>query len=558
MNETGRTWSRRSFLVQAAAGALGWRMARGAESAPRRTPGRKPNIVFILADDMGYGDCTAYNPESKIPTPQIDRLATEGVRFTDAHSPSATCTASRYGLLTGTCPARRGVTNRVAGLGRVIDRDEVTIADFLKDQGYITRMVGKWHLGFELHGAGPRKTFDFSKPLVGGPLDCGFDSFFGVRKPISSPPYFYIRDREPVAKPTESTPGTRKALKANGKDSRTAYGPGDIAPGFIPEQCTARFCDDVVRIIKGHAASNESKPFFLYYPMLEPHPPRLPTKEFVGKSKAGPYGDCIVQLDHEVGRVLQTLRESGLDGDTLVIFSSDNGAHWQPQDIERFGHRANGIFSGGKGTAWEGGHRVPFIVRWPGEAPASTVSGAVINHTDLFATLAELFNVDLAKAYPGSAPDSYSFLSVLRDPGKEHHRPGMVVTQGSYRKGEWKLRFVRGARSSTDRAETDAVLHDLSKDPAEERDLSDTHVERKARLFAEYKQFIAERKLKPLAAEVLERRGEKQRRSRRPKKTPSAPDDARRREKGPNAASSYIHSLSKNLCSPSQYPWSDV
>ena len=536
MTETGRPWSRRGVLTQVAAGALGWRMARGAETTLRQPPGRRPNIVFILADDMGYGDCTAYNSESKIPTRQIDGLAKEGVRFTDAHSPSATCTASRYGLLTGICPVRRGVTNRMTGLGPVIDRDEVTVADFLKDMGYITRMVGKWHLGFELHGAGPRKTLDFSKPLVGGPLDCGFDSFFGVRKAVSSPPYFYIRGREPVAKPTELTPGTRKALKANGKDSRTAYAPGDIAPGFVPEQCNAELCDDVVRIIRGHAASNESKPLFLYYAMLEPHTPRLPAKEFVGRSKAGPYGDYIVQLDHEVGRVLQALKESGLDSNTLVIFSSDNGAMWRSQDIERFGHRANGIFSGTKGTAWEGGHRVPFIVRWPGKVPASTVSGAVINHTDLFATLAELFNVDLAKAYPRSAPDSYSFLSVLRDPGKEHHRPGMVVTPGSYRLGDWKLRFKRGARSSTSRTVSDAVIHDLSKDPAEERDLSDTHAEKKARLFAEYQQFIAERKLKPLAVEVLNRQSERKGRSRRPRKTPSAPDEARRREKGPNAA----------------------
>jgi len=141
----------------------------------------KPNIIVIYADDMGYGDCTVNNPESKIPTPNIDRLAAEGMRFTDAHSPSSTCTASRYGLLTGINPARTGVTNRITGLGPVIGEGELTLADFLKEQGYVTRMVGKWHLGFELHGDGPRKTFDFSKPLTGGPLDCGFDYFFGVR-----------------------------------------------------------------------------------------------------------------------------------------------------------------------------------------------------------------------------------------------------------------------------------------------------------------------------------------------------------------------------------------
>ena len=482
----------------------------------------RPNIVVIYADDMGYGDCTANNPDSKIPTPHIDRLAIEGLRFTDAHSPSSTCTASRYGLLTGINPARTGVTNRIAGLGPVIDKDEVTIADFLKDQGYVTRMVGKWHLGFELHGSGPRKTIDFTKPLVGGPLDCGFDSFFGVRKAVSSPPYFYIRDREPVAKPTETTPGTKKGLKTNGSDDRTAYAAGNIAPGFVPEQCNAQFCDEAVKIIKGHAASGENKPLFLYCAMLEPHTPWLPTTEYVGKSKAGAYGDYIVQLDHEVGKVLQALKDSGLDKDTLVVFSSDNGAMWRQPDIERFDHRANGVFSGTKGTSWEGGHRVPFILRWPGKVRASAVSGAVINHTDLFASLVELFDVDIAKAYPGSAPDSYSFLSVLKDPGTEHHRPGMVVTPGSYRLGEWKLRFARGARSSTDRTVADAVLHNLSKDPTEEKDLSDAHPETKARLFVKYQQFVAARKIKPLAAQVLESKREKNGQRRKPRK-PSLP-----------------------------------
>jgi len=476
---------------------------------------------------MGYGDCTVNNPESKIPTPYIDGLAKKGMRFTDAHSPASTCTASRYGLLTGVNPARRGVVNGLTSLGPVIDKEEVTIAGFLKDQGYITRMVGKWHLGFELHGDSPRKTFDFSKPLTGGPLDCGFDSYFGLCKSIG-PPYFYIRGREPVAMPTETTPGTKKDLKTNGKDARTAYPPGDIAPGFVPEECNAAFCDEAVRILKEHGASNENRPLFLYFAMLQPHTPWLPTNEFIGKSKAGSYGDYIVQLDHEVGRVLAALRESGLEKDTVVIFSSDNGAMWRSQDIERFSHRANGIFSGTKGTAWEGGHRVPFIVKWPSKISASTVTGAVINHTDLFATLAELLDVKTSNPKrqrgttnenpDGSAPsltrrvsfetlpDSYSFFSVLMNPDSEHRRPGMAVTPGSYRLGDWKLRFARGGAQVVERAAADAVLNNLADDPAEEEDLSESHSEMKARLFAEYQQFIAERKLKPQAVQVAERK----------------------------------------------------
>jgi arylsulfatase A len=481
----------------------------------------QPNIVIVYADDMGYGDCTANNPESKIPTPSIDRLARQGLRFTDAHSPAATCTASRYGLLTGTNPARTGVVNGLTGLGPVIDSGEVTVADFLKGQGYVTWMVGKWHLGFEMHGDGPRRTFDFSKPLVGGPLDCGFDSFFGLTKAPSGAPYFYIRGRRPVARPTETTPGTKRALKTNGKDSRTTYAGGDIAPGFVPEECNARLCDDVIKTITEHSKSAGNKPFFLYYAMLEPHVPWLPTEEFGGKSKAGPYGDYIVQLDHEIGRVLQALKDSGLEDDTLVIFSSDNGAMWRQPDIERFNHRANGIFSGTKGTPYEGGHRVPFIVRWPGKVPAYSATDALINHSDLFATLAGLFNVDIAREYPGSAQDSHSFLPVLREPASEHERPGMIVTPGSYRLGNWKLRFRRGG-SSTAHAISEAMLHDLSDDPAELKDLSNAHVERKQKLFADYQQFVADRKLKPLAVQVAERKNAKKRPTKKTPKTSSS------------------------------------
>lgn len=492
--------------------------------------GAKPNIIVIYADDMGYGDCTVNNPESKIPTPNIDRLAKQGMRFTDAHSPSSTCTASRYGLLTGTCPVRRGVVNGLTGLGPVIDNDEVTIADFLKDQGYITRMIGKWHLGFELHAEGAKgKSMDFSTPLSGGPLDCGFDSYFGVRKAVSGPPYFLIRGREPVAKPSETTPGTKKDLKTNGKDVRTAYPPGDIASGFVPEACNAMFCDEAVKILKEHAASDENQPLFLYYAMLEPHTPWLPTEEFAGKSKAGSYGDYIVQLDHEVGRVLEALKESGLQENTMVIFSSDNGAMWRPQDIEQFGHRANGIFSGTKGTAYEGGHRVPMIVRWPGIVPESHVSGAVINHTDLFATLADLFDIDIAKTSPGCAPDSHSFLSVLRDPANVHRRSGMPVTPNSYRLGDWKLRFRRGGGvNSSGRSISNAFLYNLAEDPAEENDLSQANTETKQRLFAEHQAFMAAQDLKPLAKQVAAKKDAKK--SKTPKTRP------RPKSRGPKPA----------------------
>lgn len=334
----------------------------------------KPNIIFIYSDDMGYGDCTVNNPESKIPTPNIDRLANEGLRFTDAHSPGTTCTASRYGLLSGINPARRGVTNGINGLGPVLETKELTVAEMLKTQGYCTRMVGKWHLGFELGAAdGRRPAIDLSKPFVGGPLDHGFDTFLGMNSAISSGPYYYIRDRGPEVLPTASTKGN----KAADRDKRESYAAGDLAPGFVHEEINTRLCKEVIGIIRDHSANDDPRPLFLYYAMLEPHTPWLPEDQFADKSGAGPYGNYVAQLDHEVGRVLDAIKESGIENDTLVFFSSDNGALWTQANIKKYDHRANGPLAGGKARPQERGHRVPFIARWPGRIPAGKTTPVV-------------------------------------------------------------------------------------------------------------------------------------------------------------------------------------
>lgn len=463
----------------------------------------KPNILVILADDMGYGDCSAYNPESKIVTPNIDRLAREGMLFTDAHSASATCTASRYGLLTGINPARRGVVNGITGLGPVLEDHEVTVAELLRDQGYTTRMVGKWHLGFEMKAAKPRPVYDFTKPLVGGPLDQGFDSFFGLRSAVSAAPYFFIRDRSAEAVPAETTKGN----KAKDVDRRLTYGAGDIAPGFVPEEAPGRLCDEVVTLLREHAESTSGEapnPLFLYYAMLQPHTPWLPEDRFGGKSGAGSYGDYLVQMDHEVGRVLDALKENGYDQNTLVIFSSDNGSLWPEADIEKWGHRANGPLAGGKALPEEGGHRLPFIVRWPGQVPAGATTDATINHTDFLATLAELFELDLEEVAPEAIVDSHSFLPVLKDPTTTHERPAMSVTAGSFRLDDWKLTFNRGSRAAgPDQREADnASLYHLAEDLGETQDLSESQPERKAQLFAAYRRYFASLKLKPLAEQV--------------------------------------------------------
>jgi len=426
----------------------------------------KPNIVFIYADDLGYGDCSVYNPQSKIPTPNIDQLAKEGMRFTDAHSPHATCTGSRYGLLTGTSPARTGINNRVAGLGPTIDKDEVTIADFLKDQGYVTKMVGKWHLGFEKQKA------DKKDPLMGGPLDCGLDYFYG----------------------TEGSALTGNCIKGRHE-----------AEPINLETYNRLLCDDAVRIIREYGASQQDKPLFLYYAVHEPHAPLIPEKEFVGKSQAGVYGDYVVELDHWVGMVVQALKETGLEKNTLLIFASDNGTSntFANKSSADYNHKSNWIFAGYKASPYEGGHRLPFIVRWPGKIPASTVSKALINHTDFFATLADIFNVDIAKTYPGSAQDSYSFLPVLKDPSVEHKRPAMVVV-GSYRKGDWKI-IVNGPWGGKTEDYKLTGLYNLADDISEKNNLAESNPEIGKQMFAEYKKFLAARKWKPLAIQIMKK-----------------------------------------------------
>ncbi len=452
----------------------------------------RPNIVVILADDMGYGDCSANNPDSKIPTSHIDQLAKEGVRFTDAHSASATCTPSRYGLLTGITPAHTGVKNTLLAKGKpIIADDETTVATLLRDQGYATAMVGKWHLGFDMDMSGRKKVFDFSKPLTGGPLDRGFDSFFGIHSSPGAAPYFFIRGRRPVAKPSQPI-----AESPKGADYRMDWAKGNAAPGFQLEVVAPRLCDEAVQIIKDHAASKQDKPLFLYYALSSPHSPWLPTKEFQGKSGAGFYGDFVAQLDSEVGRVHAALKESGLHDNTLLIFTSDNGAMWKEEDIQKHGHRAMGDLRGYKVQGYEGGHRIPFIATWPTKIPASSVAETTINFTDVFATLAELVGVDGETAYPGPTRDSHSFLAALFHPDKRLPRPPMVNTQDCIRIDDWKLIYSRRGKGPGAKEPTGFELYDLANDLSEANNQASTNPEQLERLFKDYRAFIQIRALK--------------------------------------------------------------
>jgi arylsulfatase A len=258
-------------------------VVRPVAASPADTAGERPNIIIILADDMGYGDCSVYNPESKIATPNIDQLAKEGLLFTDAHSASGTCTPSRYGLLTGTNPTRTGVLNTLLSRGDpIIAENEKTIASMLRDQGYVTRMIGKWHLGFEEDKSGKKPFLDFTKPLKGGPVDRGFDSFYGLHSSPGSSPLCLTRDRDVVALPTE-----KGIIKKHNGDGSTTDVTVMMSPGYRPEEAGPSFCREALKMIQEHADSKDANPLFLYYASPAPHPPVRRSRERADRGTTG-------------------------------------------------------------------------------------------------------------------------------------------------------------------------------------------------------------------------------------------------------------------------------
>lgn len=389
-----------------------------------------PNVVIILVDDMGYGDPGCFNSNSKIPTPNIDRLATEGMKFIDAHASGPLCHVSRYGLLTGRYPWRHRIKWQN---NPVIAKDRMTIASLLKSQGYSTNMVGKWHLGFS-------EDPQFKGPLRGGPVDRGFDTFFGIRASTDIPPYFYIRGTQAVMPPTEKIGAHQTAgwSPIQGEFWRA----GGISPDLKLDEVLPRFTSEAVSVIEQHQKSESEKPMFLYLAYPAPHTPWLPTKEFVGKSQAGLYGDFMNMVDANIGEVLAALDKSPSMKNTVVIFSSDNGPVWYEKDVKKFGHNSTGVLRGMKADAYEGGHRMPFVVRWPNRVESKSTSTQTICFTDIFRTLAEITGSAIPQ---GQAPDSVSFLSSLigQQSKKSRLRNSLVLSAGArhmmVRAGDWKL-----------------------------------------------------------------------------------------------------------------------
>ena len=396
----------------------------------------KPNVVLIFADDLGYGDAGCYGA-TKLKTPNIDRLAREGRRFTDAHSSSAVCSPSRYGLLTGKYPLRKNFWGPLPlRQGLTIDSNEVTLASLLKGAGYQTACIGKWHLGFG------DKQPDWNGELKPGPLEVGFDSYFGIPSVNSGPPFVYVEDHHVVGA-DESDPFVY------GKKSVTKVFPEKSGYGAIGGGTAAhRLYDDelVGTTIRKRAMDwidqrDTDTPFFLYLATTNIHHPFTPAKQFVGTSDCGPYGDFVHELDWIVGGVLDSLEERGFADNTLVLFTSDNGGmlHVTGQKAWKLGHRLNGDLLGFKFGVWEGGHRVPMIARWPGKIPAGTTCDALISHIDLLATLASLVDQPLPKEHE---LDSVNQLANFTHRTTTALRDTLVLTPNSpkhlgIRRGPW-------------------------------------------------------------------------------------------------------------------------
>ncbi|MGB7347662.1 MAG: arylsulfatase [Pirellulaceae bacterium] len=474
---------------------------------------RHPNIVYILADDLGFGDVSCYNADSKIQTPHVDRLASEGMRFTDAHTPSAVCTPTRYGIMTGRYSWRTRLKYRVLdGFDPpLIDEQQLTVPRFLKQHGYHTACVGKWHLGMQwtdqngqpmpavsIDRTGPPRDgheVDYTKRIVGGPTARGFDYYFGISASLNMSPFCYIENDQPVRLPVLEQPAIRTEFVVVDKGMRS---PDFTIAGVMP-----RLAGEAVEYLERRAKTAPQQPFFLYAPLTSPHLPLAPNQEYMGKSQAGIYGDFVVETDAFVGAVLETLDRTGLANDTLLIFTSDNGGlyhYWQAEEkddkqfyrirgrgkyIEQFAHQGNAHLRGTKADIWEGGHRVPFVVRWPGKTPAGKTSSQLVELTDLLATSAAIVGTELPK---DAGPDSENILPALLNATLDDDVSDFAVHHSLWgvfaiRKGRWKMIPHRGSGGFTfpktiDLAEVGGPpgqLYDLQADPSETKNVWEQH-----------------------------------------------------------------------------------
>jgi arylsulfatase A len=457
----------------------------------------RPNIVFLLADDLGYGDVQCNFPAGKIATPNIDRLASQGMRFTDAHTTSSVCTPTRYSLLTGRYNWRSRLQQGVLGglSPRLIEPGRETIASLLKKQGYHTACIGKWHLGMdwtkhegkavaELDIEKPEQQWnvDYSKPIANGPVSVGFDQYFGIAGSLDMAPFAFIENDRIPKPPTVEKKWIRQGPASEGFEAV------DVVPTLVRKA--------------GEFIEKSDSPFFLYLPFSSPHTPVVPAKDWAGKSGISPYADFVMQTDAAVGEVLASLDRKGIAENTIVIFTSDNGcAPAAGIDVlQKAGHQPNGPLRGTKADLWDGGHRVPFIVRWPGKVAAGSTSDQLVSLVDFMATCSEILGMKLPDT---AGEDSVSILPVLlgtaRKPVREtlvHHS---ILGRFAIREGNWKLCLAPGSGGWSAPRDPQAVkqglpseqLYDMATDLAETKNLASEHPEIVARLTKRLETIVA-------------------------------------------------------------------
>jgi len=484
-----------------------------------------PNILLILADDLGYGDVRCYNAESKVATPHIDKLAADGIMFTDAHSPATVCTPSRYSLMTGQMAFRvpnGGTVFQGVGGPSLIAKARLTLPAMLKQQGYATAAVGKWHVGLTFRdkaGAAIHSgrledvlRIDYSRRIEGGPLDIGFDFFFGtVCCPTTDWLYAFIDGDRIPQPPSGLIDNTKLPKHPYANDCR----PGFIAPNFPMEEVDMVFLKKSREFIAQHVRESPQKPFFLFHSTQAVHLPSFAAPQFKGLSQAGPHGDFIHELDHIVGKLMADLERLGIADNTLVIFSSDNGPEVTSVVHMRSDHSHDGAkpWRGVKRDNWEGGHRVPLIVRWPNKVKPGSTSDQLVSLTDVMATLAAITDFDLPHQ---AAEDSFSFLPVLKGQATAPIRP-YLLTQAfagkrtlAIRRGPWKYLDHRDSGGNNyskgelkpfalpDTApKAPAQLYHLDTDPGETTNLFFKHPKIAAELKALLDQSITEGRSAP-------------------------------------------------------------
>lgn len=451
------------------------------------TAADKPNIIFILCDDLGTGDVKCLNPEGKIATPHMDRLAKEGVKFTDAHSGSSVCTPTRYGIMTGRYAWRSKLQSGVLGglSPRLIEQGRLTVASLLKEQGYSTHCVGKWHLGMDwvrkgevaelnIESEAQVNNVDYTKPITNGPTSVGFDTYFGISASLDMVPYCFIENDHVAANPTETM---KLVMNGSGdKMSFTREGPG--SPGFRGEDVLPTLTKRALKLIH----EKKSSPFFIYMPLNSPHTPILPSEKWIGKSGLSLYADFVMETDDAIGQVMRATEEAGIAKDTLIIVTSDNGCSPQanfPALIAK-GHNPSYNMRGHKADIYDGGHRVPFIVRWPAKVKGGQTSSQLVCLTDFMATAADIVG---AKLPDTAAEDSFSFLPALLGESSTAMRKSVIhhSINGSFalRDGDWKLELCAGSGGWSDprpgspgeKGLPDTQLYNLKDDIAEKTNL---------------------------------------------------------------------------------------